>query len=39
MAAVANAIASATGVRFCHLPISPGVVLDALGEKAGNPAG
>jgi CO/xanthine dehydrogenase Mo-binding subunit len=32
MAAVANAIASATGVRFTDLPMSPPKVLKALEE-------
>ena len=34
MAAIANAIFDATGVRVWHLPMSPGVVLEAL-EAAG----
>jgi CO/xanthine dehydrogenase Mo-binding subunit len=36
MAAIANAIARATGTRMQHLPMSPGAVLDALWEKDGN---
>ena len=35
MAAIANAIAQATGVRLCKLPMSPGNVLEALWEKNG----
>ncbi len=31
MAAIANAIHDATGVRMTHLPMSPGNVLEALG--------
>ena len=37
MAAIANAIARATGTRLQSLPMSPGVVLDALWEKDGKP--
>ncbi len=33
MAAVANAIYNATGVRMNQLPMSPGRVLEALWEK------
>ena len=36
MAAIANAIARATGTRLGHLPMSPGAVLEALWEKDGN---
>jgi CO/xanthine dehydrogenase Mo-binding subunit len=32
LAAIANAIHDATGVRMTHLPMSPGNVLEALGE-------
>jgi CO/xanthine dehydrogenase Mo-binding subunit len=32
MAAVANAVANATGVRFTELPMSPPKVLRALDE-------
>jgi CO/xanthine dehydrogenase Mo-binding subunit len=35
MAAIANAISQATGVRLCKLPMSPGNVLEALWEKNG----
>ena len=35
MAAVANAIHRATGVRMSHLPMSPGAILTALQEKSG----
>ena len=35
MAAVANAIANAIGVRLTSLPMSPAAVLDALWEKNG----
>ncbi len=35
MAAIANAIHDATGVRMLHLPMSPGSVLEAL-EEAGD---
>jgi len=33
LAAVANAMRSATGKRFTSLPISPPRVLEALGQK------
>ncbi len=33
MAAIANAIYHATGVRMQRLPMSPGAILEALGEK------
>ncbi|MFQ6030298.1 MAG: xanthine dehydrogenase family protein molybdopterin-binding subunit, partial [Dehalococcoidia bacterium] len=33
MAAIANAIYDAVGVRMTHLPMSPGAVLQALWEK------
>ncbi|KAB2919942.1 MAG: xanthine dehydrogenase family protein molybdopterin-binding subunit [Hyphomicrobiaceae bacterium] len=36
MAAVANAVADATGIRFTELPLSPPRVLKALGEARGN---
>ena len=39
MAAIANAIARATGARMEHLPMSPGSVLEALWAKDGEPAG
>ena len=39
MAAIANAIARATGVRLRHLPMSPGSVLEALWGKDGLSAG
>ena len=35
MAAIANAIARATGTRFHHLPMSPGAVLEGLWKKDG----
>jgi CO/xanthine dehydrogenase Mo-binding subunit len=35
MAALANAIHSATGVRVNHLPMSPGRVLEALWQRKG----
>jgi CO/xanthine dehydrogenase Mo-binding subunit len=35
MAAVANAIHRATGVRMSHLPMSPGDILKAVQEKGG----
>jgi CO/xanthine dehydrogenase Mo-binding subunit len=35
MAAVANAIADAAGVRMTDLPMSPPKVLKAIGEAAG----
>jgi len=35
MAAVANAIYHATGVRMNKLPMSPGAIMDALGENKG----
>ncbi|MDA1128422.1 MAG: xanthine dehydrogenase family protein molybdopterin-binding subunit [Chloroflexi bacterium] len=38
MAAIANAIARATGVRMGHLPMTPGHVLEALWAKEGEPA-
>ena len=38
MAAIANAISQATGLRLHHLPMSPGVVLEALWEKDGKQA-
>jgi xanthine dehydrogenase molybdenum-binding subunit len=39
MAAIASAIARATGVRMENLPMSPGVILEALWAKNGEPAG
>ena len=39
MAAIANAIARATGLRMAHLPMSPGAILEALWAKDGEPAG
>ena len=39
MAAIANAIYNAVGVRMTGLPMSPGKVLDALGEKEGSAQG
>jgi len=35
MAAIANAISQALGVRMCRLPMSPGNIVDALWEKNG----
>jgi CO/xanthine dehydrogenase Mo-binding subunit len=37
MAAIANAISDAIGVRMEHLPMSPGAILEALWEKNGQP--
>ena len=37
MAAVANAIHDAIGVRMERLPMSPGAILEALWEKNGQP--
>ncbi len=34
MAAIANAIENALGIRFCELPMSPPKVLKAIGEMA-----
>ena len=39
MAAIANAIARATGLRMGHLPMSPGAILEALWAKDGEPSG
>ncbi len=39
MAAIANAIYKATGVRMTQLPMSPGAVLDALGRCEGKQDG
>ena len=36
MAAIANAISRAIGVRMTHLPMSPGAVLEALWAKNGH---
>jgi CO/xanthine dehydrogenase Mo-binding subunit len=38
MAAIANAIHNAIGVRMQHLPMSPGAILEALWEKDGKSA-
>jgi CO/xanthine dehydrogenase Mo-binding subunit len=35
LAAVANAVRAATGVRFCDLPMSPPAVLEALETRQG----
>ena len=35
LAAVANAIAAATGVRMSHVPMSPPRVLEAIRGQAG----
>jgi CO/xanthine dehydrogenase Mo-binding subunit/aerobic-type carbon monoxide dehydrogenase small subunit (CoxS/CutS family) len=32
--AIANAVADATGVRFCHLPLTPDRIFDKLGRSA-----
>jgi CO/xanthine dehydrogenase Mo-binding subunit/aerobic-type carbon monoxide dehydrogenase small subunit (CoxS/CutS family) len=32
--AIANAVARATGVRFCHLPLTPDRIFDKLGRSA-----
>ncbi|HEU0020170.1 MAG TPA: xanthine dehydrogenase family protein molybdopterin-binding subunit, partial [Dehalococcoidia bacterium] len=37
MAALANAISDAIGVRMQHLPMSPGAILEALWKKNGQP--
>jgi len=39
MAAIANAIARATGLRMGRLPMSPGAILEALWAKDGEPTG
>ncbi len=39
MAAIANAMAQATGIRFTELPMSPPKVLEALNAAGGNGAG
>ena len=36
LAALANAISQAIGVRMTRLPMSPGAILEALWEKKGN---
>jgi CO/xanthine dehydrogenase Mo-binding subunit len=36
LAAIANAIYRATGVRMRHLPMSPGKVVEALSTQQGN---
>ena len=36
MAAIANAISQALGVRLCRLPMSPGNIVEALWEKNGD---
>ena len=38
MAAIANAIHNAIGIRMNQLPMSPGVILEALWEKDGQQA-
>jgi CO/xanthine dehydrogenase Mo-binding subunit len=38
MAAIANAISDAIGVRMEQLPMSPGAILEALWKKDGQPA-
>jgi CO/xanthine dehydrogenase Mo-binding subunit len=38
MAAIANAISDAIGIRMEHLPMSPGAILEALWKKDGQPA-
>jgi CO/xanthine dehydrogenase Mo-binding subunit len=35
LAAVANAVAGATGVRMSKLPMSPGSIVEALGNGTG----
>ena len=39
MAAIANAIARAIGIRMEHLPMSPGAILEAMWARDGEPAG
>jgi CO/xanthine dehydrogenase Mo-binding subunit len=39
MAAVANAIAHAIGIRMTDLPMSPDAILEALWKEHGQPAG
>jgi CO/xanthine dehydrogenase Mo-binding subunit len=39
MAAIANAITRATGLRMGRLPMSPGAILEALWAKDGEPTG
>jgi len=39
MAAMANAIAAATGIRFTELPMSPPKVLKAIDEAKANGSG
>jgi CO/xanthine dehydrogenase Mo-binding subunit len=39
LAAVANAVAAATGCRFTDLPLSPMRILDALNDKDAPPSG
>jgi CO/xanthine dehydrogenase Mo-binding subunit len=38
MAAIANAVASATGIRFTQLPMSPPRVLEAIESRQTAPA-
>jgi CO/xanthine dehydrogenase Mo-binding subunit len=37
MAAIANAIYQATGLRLRQLPMTPGAILEALWKKNGAP--
>jgi CO/xanthine dehydrogenase Mo-binding subunit len=39
MAAIANALAQATGIRFTELPMSPPKVLKAIDEARGDGGG
>ena len=39
LAAIANAVSRAIGVRLTELPMSPGVILEALWAKQGQPKG
>ena len=39
LAAIANAVSRAIGVRMTELPMSPGVILEALWAKQGQPTG
>jgi CO/xanthine dehydrogenase Mo-binding subunit len=39
MAAVANAVANAIGIRMTDLPMSPDAILEALWKEHGQPAG
>jgi CO/xanthine dehydrogenase Mo-binding subunit len=38
MAAIANAVSNATGIRFTQLPMSPPRVLEAIEARAPAPA-